>query len=224
MSAWSELRPILKRLRDQRPHVLLSCPSLQSDTHTPPFRIRLAPWSAGIAEELHRQFGDSVYLTVGLLPYPLDRPPWPHPNPQPKRAPDPPPDLLDPREVTAILDAPATVASGQTLRHHLAVHNLTDAELLIATNGAVTANVVDPRTGEEAGGFAGMQTLALKPFRVSPGDTTLIPLVIGTASSLPRLGYTIPPGEWGIRVTLKLGRDRDAPVRRTPVLPLTVTP
>jgi hypothetical protein len=39
-----------------------------------------------------------------------------------------------------------------------------------------------------------------------------------------RLGYTVPPGQWGSQATLRLGTDpRDAPRRRTPILPLTVT-
>jgi len=45
-----------------------------------------------------------------------------------------------------------------------------------------------------------------------------------TASATPRLGYTIPPGDWGIQATLTLGPyTRDLPRRRTPILPLTVT-
>ena len=49
-------------------------------------------------------------------------------------------------------------------------------------------------------------------------------LLIGTASSIPRLGYTIPPGDWGIQATLTLGpHPRDSPRRRTPILPLTIT-
>jgi hypothetical protein len=75
------------------------------------------------------------------------------------------------------------------------------------------------------GGFAGFQALPLVIFRVAPGQTERIPLLIGTASSAPRLGYAIPPGAWGIQATLTLGPNpRDAPRRRTPVLPLTITP
>jgi hypothetical protein len=60
-------------------------------------------------------------------------------------------------------------------------------------------------------------------FQVLPGTTQRIPLLIGTASSSPRLGYTIPPGNWGIQVTLELGDPPNSCYRRTPVLPLTVT-
>ena len=116
------------------------------------------------------------------------------------------------------------VSSGQTLRHGLLLRNLTDRGLQIATNGQVTANVVDPRTGEVVGGLSGAQHLPLITFRVAPGDTGRIPLLIGTASVAPRLGYTVPAGDWGIQATLTLGPSpSDSPRRRTPVLPLTIT-
>ena len=53
------------------------------------------------------------------------------------------------------------VCSGHTLRHHLTVHNLPSSELQIATNGHVTAVVVDPQTGEVMGGYSGAQALPL---------------------------------------------------------------
>ena len=62
-----------------------------------------------------------------------------------------------------------------------------------------------------------------KVFRAAPGGSTRVPLLIGTASVTPRLGYMVPAGEWGIQATLTLGPDpRDSPRRRTPILPLTV--
>jgi hypothetical protein len=196
VTAWDELKPVIARLRDQQPGVLARYPSLESDfPREPPIRVHLTPWAADAAEELHRQFGDDVELTVGFLPYPPGRPVR-----APRRsAPGQPPDLLDPREVRAALDSPAVVSSGHTLRHHLTVHNLTGSELQIATNGGVTAAVVDPQTGETVGRFSGVQTLPLRVFRAAPGGNVRMPLLIGTASSRLRLGYTVPPGEWGIQ-------------------------
>jgi hypothetical protein len=184
----------------------------------PPFDITVAPWATTTAEELHRQFGHDVKLTVGALPYPPDG------QPRPQPATTPPPDLLDPQEITAELDGPAVVRSGQTLRHGLLVGNLTRDELTIATNGQVTAVVVDTRTGQAVGGFAGFQTLAGIFFRVAAGATERIPLLIGTASFTPELGYVLPPGSWGIQVPLDLAPDILSRHRRlTPVLPLTIT-
>jgi hypothetical protein len=219
MAVWDELEVVLGRLRDEQPDALMEYPTPEADEdRQPPFTIRLAPWAAATAEELHQQFGDDIELTVGALPYPPGRQP-PRPS-----VPGPLPDLLDPHEIAAELDGPAVVGSGHTLRHGLLLRNLTGRELQIATNGQVTATVVDPHTGEMVGGFAGFQHLPLVIFRVAPGQTGRVPLLIGTASFTPRLGYVIPPGDWGIQATLTLGpHPRDSPRRRTPVLPLTIT-
>ena len=219
MTAWDELKPVIARLRDQQPDVLTTYPSPESgEGRTPPFRVQLAPWAAETAEELHRQFGDAVELTVGVLPYPPGRR-----ETKERRAPGQIPDLLDPREVTAALDGPAVVSSGHTLHHHLTVHNLTGSELQIATNGHLTAAVVDPQTGEVVGGESGWQTQPLIFFRAARGGSARIPLLIGTASCTSRLGYTVPAGEWGIQVTLTLVSHAGESLRRTPILPLTVT-
>jgi hypothetical protein len=219
MAVWDELKVVLIRLRDQQPGALLGYPMPEVDQgRQPPFTIRLAPWATATAEELHRQFGDGVDLIVGALPYP------PHRQPRHQRATGPPADLLDPHEITAELDGPAVVRTGHTLGHGLLLRNLTDAEIQIATNGRVTASVVDLQTGEIVGGFSGAQTLPLIVFRVLPGQTGRVPLLIGTASCVPRLGYTIPAGSWGVQATLTLGPDRRRSARRrTPILPLTIT-
>lgn len=219
MAAWDELKAVLIRLRDEQPGDLMRSPTPEVDEgRVPPFKIGLAPWAATAAEELHRQFGDDVKLTVGALPYP------PGPQPRPRPATIPPPGLLDPREIAAELDGPAVVLSGHTLRHSLLLRNLSGRELQVATNGHVTAAVVDLQTGEVVGGFVGWQTAPLITFRVAAGATGRIPLLTGTASYTPRLGYVVPAGEWGIQATLTLGPDpRDSPRRRTPILPLTIT-
>lgn len=214
MSVQQELASFLATLHRERPGTALRF----SRGGRPPYPVHLSPWGIDAAEELHRQFGEAVRLTVGFLPYP--------PGQQERRRRDPvePAGLLDSHEVTTELDEPAVVASGHNLRRYLLVRNLTGSEVQIATNGGITASVVDPRTGEIVGGRAGAQALPLKVFRADPGNSARIPLLIGTASYVPRLGYAIPPGEWGIQATLVLdARPRDAPRRRTPVLPLTIT-
>ena len=221
MAVWDELSLTLARLLREQPGALRGYPDpSRSEAGTPPYPISLAAWAEGVAGELSRRFGDDVDLTVGALPYPPGRPPR---RARPGR-PGEPADPLDPREAEAELDGPAVVRSGHTLRHRLLVRNHTGAELVIATNGQVTASVVDPESGEVVGGFAGFQTLPLVTFRAAAGQTVGIPLLIGTASHTDRLGYAVPPGTWGLRATLKLARGAETYVRRrTPVLPLTIT-
>ena len=219
MAVWDELKVVLVRLRDEQPGALMGYPMPEVDEgRNPPFTIHLAAWAAATAEELHQQFGDNVELRVGALPYP------PGGRSQRPSATGQRPPLLDPQQIVADLDGPAVVSSGQTLRHGLLLTNRTAQELEIATNGQVTAEVVDPQTGEVVGGFSGAQLLPLIVFRVEPGRTGRVPLLIGTESFRPRLGYTVPAGDWGVQATLALGSDpRDSPARRTPVLPLTIT-
>jgi hypothetical protein len=242
VAVWDELKLVLGRLRDEQPGTLMQYPMPEVDEgRQPPFRIWLEPRATATAQDLHRQFGDDVELTVGALPYPPGRPP-----PRPPAA-GPAPGLLDPDEIAAELDGAAVVSSGHTLRHGLLLRNRTGRDLQIATNGQVTAIVVDPSTGEVVGGYAGFQNLPLIIFRVAPGQTERVPLLIGTASCTPRLGCALPPGSWGVQATLTLvprhdaeghsRRDahrealraivghsgRDLPRRRTPVLPLTIT-
>jgi hypothetical protein len=237
MAAWEELRIALARLVEQRPGAVILHPNLDGDVGPPPYPIGLAPWAESLARELHERFGDLVELTVGALPYPPGSTPWwQSPRPAEGSGGKPPGEpagaagatgepaaLLDPAEVTAELDGPAVVSSGHTLRHGLLLRNHTGAELAIATNGQVTAVVVDPHSGEAVGGYAGFQTLPLIMFRVPPGGTERIPLLIGTASFTARIGYTVPPGSWAIQATLEIVGPREERIRRrTPALPLTV--
>lgn len=78
MMVWDELRPILARLRDGQGGTLLEFPDPRDEEgQPPPYQITLAPTAVAIAQDLHRQFGDSVRLTVGCLPYPPGRQPDP---------------------------------------------------------------------------------------------------------------------------------------------------
>jgi hypothetical protein len=225
---------VAKRLQVEHPGSMYSW----SDTH-----IQLAPWALAVAEQLHRQFGDSVILQVGVLRYPPSR--------QPGFPPDTGrfPERLIPDELVVELDGPAVLRSGHTLRHDLLVCNPTGLDAWVAF-GNDNAVVVDRRTGEIVGGWAGGSTLEGHIVRVPPGHTGRVPLLIGTASFTPALGYAVPPGQWGVQGLLRVVLDRRGPDRptfmappgspnygmpvpppplrcdpeqRTPILPLTIT-
>jgi hypothetical protein len=87
------------------------------------------------------------------------------------------------------------------------------------TNGQVTARVVDTRTRRGVGGYSGAQTLPLVLFRVPAGESAEIPLLVGTASVDPALGYAVPPGQWAIEVTLGIV---DRGNFRAPPLPISI--
>ena len=71
-------------------------------------------------------------------------------------------------------------------------------------------------------------------FPAATGYTVIVPVLVGTASTLPDLGSAVSAGEWAIRVILELEegdgagwqRPTDRTRRRrvrTPLLPITVT-
>jgi len=75
VTVWDELK-VLVRLRDEQPRALQGYPMPEVDEgRYPPFSILLAAWATAVAEDLHRQFGDDVDLTVGALPSPPGRQP-----------------------------------------------------------------------------------------------------------------------------------------------------
>jgi len=218
MAVWDDLKRVIARLSEEQPDALLGYPDPNSDEgRQPPFEIYFAPWAASTAADLVDQFGDDVDLTVGALPFPPSRPHKPRPE-APQRA-----EPLDPGQATVELDGPAVVRSGHTLRHGILLSNHSTDDLQVATNGQLTAVVVDPETEQVLGGFAGPQLLPLIVFSIAPGATERIPLLIGTSSFELDLGYTVPAGRWGIEAILTLSLNRDSPRRRTPILPLTIT-
>jgi len=218
VAVWDDLKLIIARLGAEQPGVLQQYPDPTSEHGQPPFAIGLAPWAVAIAEDLHRRFGDAVDLTVGLLAYPAGEPRYPIPTRSPA-------DPLDPGQATVDLDGPAVVRSGHTARHGLLVHNVTGEVLEIATNGQVTAEIVEPETGRVVGIYAGAQRMPLIVFGVPPGQAKRIPLLIGTAGLTHDIGYAVPPGTWGLQATLDLGPDPvQSSSRRTPVLLVTVAP
>jgi hypothetical protein len=227
MTTWDELKVVLLELKDTG--VLVGYPDPRvDDNRQPPFEIRLQAWATDAAESLHRRFGDGVELVVGFLRYPQCQPRRQHTGAR-EDIPD-----MQPTLMTVELDAPILVKSGRTVRGALRVHNLSADTIVILTNGHVTAEVVDPHTGAVVGGFAGAQTLPGIRFRVAPGETVVVPVLVGTASASPDLGYAVPAGVWAIQLVFELAdenpagwqRHTDRPGRRRvrpPLLPITVT-
>ncbi|MGA2805269.1 MAG: hypothetical protein ABSF89_12910 [Acidimicrobiales bacterium] len=227
MTVWDELKVVLLELEGKGTLVMYPDPRVD-DNRQPPFQIHLQAWATDAAESLHRRFGDDVELVVGFLRYPQRQPRRQHTG-----ARDDIPDM-DPTLMTVELDAPIVVASGHTVRGALRVHNLSADTIVICTNGHVTAQVLDPDTRAVVGCFAGGQILPGIYFRAAPGETVVVPVLVGTASFSPDLGYVVPAGEWAIQVILELEdenatgwqRGTSRPGRRrvrTPLLPITVT-
>ncbi|MGH9069664.1 MAG: hypothetical protein ACRDX8_00510 [Acidimicrobiales bacterium] len=216
MDVWEELKGVLLQMREEDPRALSGYPNPRGhQDQRPPFRISLQPWAIGPAEALHRRFGADVRLVVGFLRYPQQTREREPIEPGRDRVPD-----LDPAEAAVELDGPLAVRSGYTANHALWLTNLGGPELSVDTNGQLTADVVDPDGRDVVGSFAGMQHLPHIQFRVAPGAAGRIPLLVGTGSLVPCLGYAVPAGRWAVQTTLELSDGRR---RKTPALPIEVT-
>lgn len=214
VATWENLKRRLERLNEDPSRPLCGYPDPRVDEgRQPPFAIRLAPWAIDVARNLYDSFGDDVDLTVGYLHYPGAVPPASLGWLIAKRPP-----VVDPSHVGVDLSGDVAVVSGHQERGELQVENRSSAPIEIRTNGHLTAMVVDPQTDEIVGSFAGAQRLPLIRFDIRPGAARTLPLLVGTASLAPRLGYAVPEGRWEMEAWLDLGDQ----TRRTRPLPLTV--
>lgn len=205
LELWEQLRHDLLGLRETHPYALQQSPSPSPGYRRPPVRIRLAPDAEDAAADLHARYGDFVALRVGALAYP----------PEPALAVRPPQGTgggartpVDPDEMHLALDGPLSIRSGRTTTHHLLLTNLSGHEIRVHTNGNITAAIIDGKTGAVVGSYVGAQRTPLIIFTAAPSETVRIPLLVGTASFDPDLGYAVPPGNWRLAAPMDLGDGR----------------
>jgi hypothetical protein len=211
MEMAEELADLLDRLKNDPSNPLRGFSPPRRNK--PPFPIRLAAWATEIAADLDNRYGDFVVLEVGHLNYPAGTRSSIRP-----RADRPP--LIDALDVSVATVEDLEVRSGYNLRSTILIQNSGQDPLVIATNGVVQSVIVEPASGEVVGSFAGAQPLPLVRFRADPGQAISAPVLIGSASLRPELGYSVPPGLWGVEAILKIeGVGR----YRTRQLPIAIT-
>ena len=222
VTAWRELSPELERLYERR--VLSGSTSPGPTLQLPPWTVSLHAYAIDEAVALHEHFGSLVELRVGFLAYP--------PNGvdlrlRTQRSAEP--TVEDGTGLLSVaLDRPAVIVSGHTVRQQLLVTNLGSTDIAAFTGPNLIAEIVDPSSGVVVGGYSGGQRSSGHFHTIPPGKTKPIPLLIGTASLVPDLGYALPPGEWSLRIVLPL-RDASRQTLRTarhlllPPLPVTIT-
>ena len=137
-------------------------------------------------------------LVVGALSYPTRRPPV---RPLQRRLTAD----VDPTELRVDLEGEAEVATGRSVSSAIRLRNLTRSEVVVVTTGSLIGWVTDPATGDVVGSLVeGLVDLVPVRFPVPAGGSTVLPLLIGTTSFRPELGYAVPPGEWAVSADLNL--------------------
>jgi hypothetical protein len=161
--------------------------------------VRLWADHMDVAASLHLRYGDAIDLRVGYFHYPdIDSG-----KSENLASVAEPPDLAAlPQEISLSLKEGTEFRSGSHVRSQLTMRNQSTLELVA---GKLIPPIVDPTNGRVAGGYEGAVTMEMRRYQVPAGATKEVPILIGTASTRPELGYAVPPGPWAIRIHLQLG-------------------
>lgn len=180
--------------------------------------IGLAADQERLAAILAARCGEAVVLRVGALPFPNISEVFPASE---ERSANLRPEVpfINKDELEVTVKGELIVNSGRSSYGSLEFENHGSKEVVLATNGCVTARIVDPTSGDIVGGFVGAQTLPLVRFSIPPDGTVTVPLLVGTASFKADLGYAVPPGEWMIDAIVNI---EDMGVLRIPPLPVVI--
>jgi hypothetical protein len=197
MPGWESLRVDLRRLREESPGAVVVSPSPDRERRWERrFRIELAAWATDIAAMLVAKYGDVVGLRVGAMTYPT-RQLW---------VTDYSRQLHGAPAESAGLDvqplSPLTVRTGRFKREDVLVTNRAAHEQVLLTNGDLRSAVTDD-SGNVVGLYVGPHTLARVGFAIEPHQSRPVPILIGTASVVPDLGYAVPPGQWRLVIALQ---------------------
>ena len=214
MTGWQSLRVDLRRLREESPGALVVGPCPDSERREPPIRIQLAAWASDIAATLNAKYGSLLDLEVGAMTFPARQLWLSEDLPQLRGAP----------AESAGLDVeplpPLSVRTGRSTHEDVLVTNRTAHEqVLLTTGGALTSAVTDT-SGSIVGLYVGPRNASRVGFAIEPHQSRPVPVLIGTASMVPDLGYAVPPGQW--RLVIELHTD-SGNMLSTP-LDITITP
>jgi hypothetical protein len=213
VTGWESLRADLRQLRDESPAALVVFPDPDSERHEQRISIDLAAWATDIAAMLNAKYGSLLDLHVGAMSFPT-RQLWPGASGYQLRG--------APAE-RAGLDveplSPLSVRTGRSTREDVQVTNRATHRHVLSTNGALQSAVTDT-TGNVVGRYVGPQNMPLVPFLIEPHQSRPVPVLIGTASLVPDLGYAVPLGQWGLVIELQTD---SGPMLSAP-LEITITP
>lgn len=214
MAGWERLRVDLLRYREEAPGALVVYPSPHTERrYERRFRIELAAWAVDIAGDLYAKYGDLVDLRVGALSFPAKELFVPEHALQLRG---------EPAETAGLAVEPLqplTIRSGHHATQDVLVTNQAAHQQVLLTAGDLPSAVTDT-TGRAVGRYVGPHNLPRIGFPIEPHQSRPVPVLIGTASLVPDLGYAVPPGRWALRISLHT----DAGFYLSAPLELTVIP
>ncbi|GAA1134457.1 hypothetical protein GCM10009630_36050 [Kribbella jejuensis] len=214
MAGWESLRVDLLRYLEEAPGALVVLPNPHTvRRYERRFRIELAAWATDIAADLYAKYGELVELRVGALSFP-GKELFVRERSQRLRG--------EPAEAVGLTAEPLqqlTIRSGHHAQQDVLVTNQAAHEQVLLTAGDLRS-VVTNASGREVGCYVGPHNLPRIGFPIDPHQSRPVPVLIGTASLVPDLGYAVPPGRWALRISLQT----EAGFYLSAPLELTITP
>ena len=151
-----------------------------------------------VAQDLVARYGDVVSITLGNLPYPASTGATSGATGACTA------DVTGPTDLNGLradLSFPnPTVHSGQDIGGTVTVTNTGNAPATFQSGSPLVGWVVQPGTtsvvASYTGGIAGVGVGGT----LAPGESSEIPVLVGTASCGPGVGYALPPGQYDVLV------------------------
>jgi hypothetical protein len=196
MAGWESLRIDLQLLLQEQPDALIALPSPEVERRSERrFRVALAAWATEVAAMLHDKYGELVELQVGAMNFP-DRTPFVKGYRRQLHG-------VSAASVGLEVEAlsPLSIRSGWHRRDQVLVRNLTSNTQVILAGLDLGSRVTND-AGEVVGQYVGPHSLIRREFPIEPHSSRSVPVLIGTASLKPELGYAVPPGRWWLTVSL----------------------
>lgn len=170
--------------------------------------VRLTPDATQIAEELKREFGDTVSITVGFKPFPLgDAYPAPlslEPSEAEERR-------LGLRVSCEISNT--QIPRGDFVTGQLVILNCGSAKAEFSAAASVGCLCV-PGTLDVVGGYSGAIAAGERVIELAADSTTSLNFIVGTASCEANDQYVVGPGTYEVVVPLSV---RDTGSGRDPI-------
>jgi hypothetical protein len=158
--------------------------------------VRLKPDAVSIAEDLLREFGGMIEISVGFKDFPAGTSHVQLPHTLQSRG--------SPAPIRATCEVDATVLrSGAAASGKVAIQNTGNSPIRVSAS-AGAGWLCRPGTLDIVGGYSGFIADAGHLFNIGPGGSETLNFVVGTASSEPGAGYLVPPGQYEVLVPVEL--------------------
>jgi hypothetical protein len=173
-----------------------------------------------LASELAARYGSAVELRVGFFGFPERRQRGPRPLAGPTGGRGPEEQAPEGLEMSVEVDQ-EVLEAGDDGRGRLVLRNSSPERIGPLDCGQPLVGSLLNSSLETVGGFSGAIAGTGRSINLAPGESASIRVIFGTASTREDLGYVLPPGQYWLRVRMRLHHGPGAPLTTTLAAPLT---